>query len=109
MYLCFAFAIQWLSYTLFEQEGVSSLYKVFLVEMALAVFINVVLNFLWSYLITRQLYRVIFRGPEADKTFGGDDQEDTKVDGLDEPTRAKRNELEMKKILDPEQPPSDLS
>lgn len=80
--------------------------------MALAVFINVALNFLWSFLITRQLYRVIFRGPEADKNFGGDDQEDTtntKDDGLNETTRAKRNELEMKKILDPEQPPSDLS
>ena len=89
------------------------LYKVFLVEMALAVSINVILNFLWSYLITRQLYRVIFKGPEADKTFGGDDDQedptDTKNDGLNETTRAKRNELEMKKILDPEQPPSDLS
>jgi hypothetical protein len=107
IYLIFGFAIEWLNYTLLEQTDVPKLYKVFIVEMALAVLINVILNFLWSYLITRQLCRVIFKGGEADKDFGGEDggkEEGEGDQGLDETTRKERKAIEMKKMIDPEQP-----
>lgn len=48
-------------------------YKVILIEMAVAVLINVILNFWWSYLIIRQVYRLLIKGPDADKDFAGDD------------------------------------
>jgi hypothetical protein len=71
VYLIYAFAIDWLDKTLFEKDKAPFLYKVFLVEMALAVCINVLLNFIWCYLIFRQVARIIFRGGDADKDFDG--------------------------------------
>ena len=70
-YLIYMYAADWLIKTFAEKEGVSTVYKVILIEMALAVLINVVLNFYWSYLIIMGLYRILFKGPDADKTFTG--------------------------------------
>ena len=65
------YASDWLMNMLFEKEGVETLYKVILIEMAIAVSINVVLNFYWAYLILMGVYRVLFKGPGADKSFTG--------------------------------------
>ena len=65
------YASDWLMNMLFEKEGVDTLYKVILIEMAIAVSINVVLNFYWAYLILMGVYRVLFKGPGADKSFTG--------------------------------------
>ena len=65
------YASDWLMNMLFEKEGVETLYKVILIEMAIAVSINVVLNFYWAYLIFMGVYRVLFKGPGADKSFTG--------------------------------------
>ena len=60
----------WLLKQWFYKENVSVVYKLILVEMFLAVLVNVALNFLWSYLIFKQLYRMIFKG-NSDATFDG--------------------------------------
>ena len=52
-YLLYEFAVDWIIQTWFEKEGVPLEYKIILIEMTLAVLINVVLNFYWSYLILR--------------------------------------------------------
>ena len=57
----------------FEKEGVETGYKVLLVEFFLAVLTNCVLNFYWTYLIVRQVYRTITR--QGDKHFSGEDEE----------------------------------
>ena len=67
------FAGGWLYSEWFEKEGVPVIYKVILVEMALAVCINVVLNFYWSFLIIRQVYRLILGGPTADNSYAGNE------------------------------------
>ena len=68
------FAGDWLYSEWFEKEGVPTLYKAILVEMAVAVLINVALNFWWSFLIIRQVYRLIKGGLGADATYAGDDE-----------------------------------
>ncbi len=72
VFLIYMYASDWLSNMLFEKEGVETLYKVILIEMAIAVSINVVLNFYWAYLILLGVYRVLCKGPGADKSFTGD-------------------------------------
>ena len=64
-YLVYYYAIDWVSMML-AKEDVSLVYKAVLVEMSICVLLNVGLNFWWSYLILKQVYRVIFKGPEAD-------------------------------------------
>ena len=54
----------------FEKPGVELAYKLLLVELLLAVLINVVLNFWWSWLIMKQVIRTITRG--EDKEFSVD-------------------------------------
>ena len=49
-----------------------------LVEMATAVLINIALNFYWSYLILRQLFRLLCRG-EGENDYCG--EEGRKRDG----------------------------
>lgn len=71
-YLLVNFGSVWLYDTWFVRDGVTAIYKVLLVEMALAVFINILLNIYWSFLITRQLLRVIRLGSKADETYSGD-------------------------------------
>ena len=54
-------------------DGVQLAYKILLVEMALAVLVNILLNFFWAYLILRQLYRLVCqRGKHRDE-FCGDE------------------------------------
>ena len=65
-YLIWEYAIDWISQTLFEKDGVPLIYKIILVEMALAVLVNVALNFYWSYLILSQAIRLIRGGQKAD-------------------------------------------
>ena len=102
-YVIWAFAIDWIADMWFDKKDVSTVYKLVLLEMAIAVAINVVLNFYWSYLIIRQVYRMIFVGPEADKDFAGDKT----VDDLEPVDQSKVKKLEMAKILDSKQPNSD--
>ena len=73
-----AYAIDWLALTWFHKEGVPELYKAILVEMAIAVLINMILNFYWSFLIVRQVWRMFTRGGKADKDFAGDEVDDDK-------------------------------
>ena len=72
-YLLTAFAAEWISNEWFVKEDVRLVYKIILIEMFLAVLTNVALNFYWSFLIIRQVVRLIVGGNKADKTFGGDD------------------------------------
>ena len=65
-YLIWEYAIDWISQTWFEKDGVPLVYKIILVEMALAVLVNVALNFYWSYLILSQAIRLIRGGQKAD-------------------------------------------
>ena len=61
---------------------------------------------------------MIKRGGKADKDFAGDIDDSKKNEGeaaassrnnLDETSEQKQKELEMKQILDPDQPQSDLN
>ena len=84
------FAGGWVYTELFEKEGVPVIYKVILVEMALAVLINVVLNFYWSFLIIKQLYRLIKGGSKADNSFGNE-VGSVEDNNLDEISKEKRS------------------
>ena len=75
VYLIYFYAIDWISDTWFEREGVPLAYKIILIEMAAAVMVNVVLNFWWSWLIIRQALRLIRGGQRADETFDGSKEE----------------------------------
>ena len=75
-YLIWEYAIDWISQTWFETDGVPLAYKIILVEMALAVLVNVALNFYWSFLIVRQAIRLIKGGQKADETFDGTKNEE---------------------------------
>lgn len=77
MYLVWYYAIEWLSVQFLDQDGsVPFLYKMILIEMAAAVSINVILNYYWSYLILRQVYRLLAGKNETD--FHGNDKGDDK-------------------------------
>ena len=91
------FAAGWLNNMWFEKEGVPMIYKIILLEMTIALLINVVLNFYWSFLIVRQLYRLL-TVRDADQDFAGD----IKVENL------KEMEMQKNDLLDPNQPQSDL-
>ena len=78
LYIVWEYAIDWLALTWFHKEGVPELYKAILVEMAIAVLINMILNFYWSFLIVRQVWRMFTRGGKADKDFAGDEVDDDK-------------------------------
>lgn len=111
-YIICAYSIDWVGYMWFEKEGVSLLYKVILAEMALAVLINVVLNYYWTYVIVLQLVRIITRGSNADATYGGaiDDKKPAAEDNLNDESvdGQKPGKVEMAKLVDPEQPQSDM-
>ena len=64
------FQMPWLVRMWWYTEGVLFSYKMLLVEMAMAVLINIVLNFYWSYLILRQMYRLLCSG-EGDNDYCG--------------------------------------
>ena len=57
----------------FEKEGVELGYKLLLLELFIAVIINVILNFWWSYLIIKQVVRTVTRG--EDNEFSVDSRE----------------------------------
>ena len=65
------------------------MYKALLVEIALGVAINVLMNTYWAYLILKQFYRVLTK--KTDGSFDGDEKSD----------------VQMKKMLDPKEPQSD--
>ena len=77
-------------------DGVEFAYKLLLVEMALAVLINIILNFFWSYLILRQLYRLVCqRGKGRDDFCGGEGvRNPQKSGGLKRRSRGGNNKKE---------------
>jgi len=84
------------------------IYKIILIEMALAVTINVVLNFWWSWLIIRQVFRLLFT-KTADTNFAGDTIEEenpnekTAENNLDDKGEKKRSDIELQnQLIDPE-------
>ena len=80
----------------FEKEGVELAYKLLLVELFLAVLLNVALNFWWSWLIVKQVIRTVTRG--EDNEFSVDSREvDEKISKAG---KDKENKVEMAKILD---------
>ena len=86
MYLCACFAVQWVGWMLFEKPGVSLLYKAFIIEMSIAVLINVVLNFYWAYLILMGVVR-IFKNPKQEESFSGTEGDgEKKSNDLEETT-----------------------
>ena len=87
----------------FEKEGVELLYKLLLVELFIAVLINVVLNFWWSYLITAQVIRTITRG--EDNEFSVDSRKHDEK--REQAAQEKQKQVEMAKILDENQVKSD--
>ena len=52
-YIIIAFVFDWLYKFYFEEENVPILYKIFVTEMLFTVFVNVLLNFYWSWLIIK--------------------------------------------------------
>ena len=64
------FQMPWLVRMWWYTEGVLFSYKMLLVEMATAVLVNIVLNFYWSYLILRQVYRLLCNG-EGENDYCG--------------------------------------
>ena len=50
LYLVIFYAVDWVAMML-QKDSTPFLYKCFLVEMSTAVIINMILNFLWAYLI----------------------------------------------------------
>ena len=50
-YLIIAFAVEWCTRLWFEEEDISMGYKIVVLEMVLAVFSNMILNYYWSWLI----------------------------------------------------------
>ena len=93
------FAGGWLVTQLFKEEGVPVIYKVILVETALAVMINVVLNFYWSFLIIKQLYRIIKGGSKANNSAFCNEVGSVEDNNLDKISEEKRSAQEKKKIL----------
>lgn len=87
--MVYSFLWDWLVQHWFDKENVTLVYKVILIEMFAAVLINVALNFIWSYLIFRQLYRMIFKGSK-DNNFTGD-----KVDDGEEADGEEQRKVEM--------------
>ena len=96
LYVVIYYNIPWLLWMWFEKEGVETGYKALLVEFFLAVLTNCVLNFYWTFLIVRQVYRTITR--QGDKHFSGEEQE-TDVP-KDSKNSKKTDKVEMAKILD---------
>ena len=66
--------------TLFVKEGVSFAYKLLMAEFSFAVMINVLLNFYWSFLIVRQLYRLIRGNKNAGESYAGNETGDDIID-----------------------------
>ena len=77
------------------------LYKVILLEMFLAVLINVALNFYWSFLILKQAYRMVIKN-NSDSNFEGEDEKTVANDNESQAITVKR--VEMKHMLDQKQP-----
>ena len=59
-----------------ERDDIEIAYKCLLVFFALAILSNVVLNYIWSWLIVKQLIRIITRGSEADTGFSNEDDDE---------------------------------
>ena len=98
LYVVIYYNIPWLLWMWFEKEGVETGYKVLLVEFFLAVLTNCVLNFYWTFLIVRQVYRTITR--QGDKHFSGEDEEQETDVPKDHNNSEKAGKVEMAKILD---------
>ena len=103
IYVVIWFNLPWLNWMWFEKEGVELLYKLLLVELFIAVLINVVLNFWWSYLITAQVIRTITRG--EDNEFSVDSRKHDEK--REQAAQEKQKQVEMAKILDENQVKSD--
>ena len=89
LYIILWFACDWIYNLLVVQEGVPLLYQIIVIEMALATTIAVILNLYWSWLIIKQLIRILQRKPETSFTGTVEDNE-------------RQKKLEMNKMLDPE-------
>jgi len=86
----------WLMMKMFEKEGVPMLYKLILFELFTAVLINLALNYYWSFLILKQLYRMAFKN-SSDSSFEGEGEK-TVGNGNETPTNnAKRVEMKETK------------
>ena len=72
-YLMIVFGLPFFLETLFLKEGVSFAYKLLMAEFSFAVMINVLLNFYWSFLIIRQLYRLIRGNKNAGESYAGNE------------------------------------
>ena len=85
-------------------------YKILLVEMAIVITINVVMNWYWTYLIVLQLIRLFKRGLSSDGVFGGAEEKVKKDQdkNLDETTEDTKKEHETGPILDQNNVKSDL-
>lgn len=60
--------------TALESDAVQTSYKVLLLEMAVVISINVVMNFYWASLIVKQVGRVLKRGFATDGLMGGQEE-----------------------------------
>ena len=77
LYVIAYYAAPWIYYMYNVAEGVSQLYLLILLEMQASVLINVILNFYWSFLIIRQIIRIVLRGAKSDTTYSTDGQAET--------------------------------
>ena len=59
-------------YETMTKSTLEPLYKGLLILFVISVLINLVLNLFWSWLIVKQLIRIITRGSQVDKVYAAD-------------------------------------
>ena len=98
IYVVVFYNIPWLMMMWFEKAGVETGYKVLLLEFFIAVLINVCLNFWWTWLIVKQVYRTLTR--QGDKGFDPDNVVEDTVEETDVPKDQGKNldKIEMTKL-----------
>ena len=115
LYIVVIYAMPWLWSLYTEKEGVPVEYKFLLVEMQGAVIVNIILNFMWSWLLIKKVYYIITLGSESDKGFADNEsvekakkqQELEKSVDLEEPAQKKSKQVEMGALVDANQAQSD--
>lgn len=101
IYACLFVGVPWLWDMYFVNENVPTGYLALLAWMQLAVAINVILNFYWAFLITKQVYRIITCGGKSDSDFvEGSADGKPRETGDEEACPAKHDGLEMAPVLD---------
>lgn len=69
IYVVIFYGSPWLRNALLTSGSYDKTYKAVLATFALSVFVNMILNFYWSWLIIKQILRMITRGFSSDTAY----------------------------------------